>query len=281
MEKISRILYKDGNIYYRVKDLTHWKGVGINLTTTPKTKLDGWGNTLWVNEKDVPKITINKKWKYVLKTGYVDSITELDMECRVACLCNAFANSYGVKKISEEQCISEALKTVDGFNPDITDKKIEERNKYIEIWDEFNRLCEKYGYQERIYHCDALVGGELETWGYMFDSDGNIILRGDWVVYGYENDTELLKRDIKEGIIYEDYDIKFELTKGEAFEIPSKDYIVSKVYEALTTYPSEQSMSDWIDIILPNGEYIGVNINTLLALVQNQIQVVKIVQETV
>ena len=68
MDKISRILYKDGDIYYRVKDLTHWKGVGINLTTTPKTKLDGWGNTLWVNEKDISKITINKKWKFVLKT---------------------------------------------------------------------------------------------------------------------------------------------------------------------------------------------------------------------
>ena len=67
MEKISRILYKDGDIYYRVKDLTHWKGVGMNLTGVPKTKLDGWGNTLFIKEQDVPKITINKKWKYLLK----------------------------------------------------------------------------------------------------------------------------------------------------------------------------------------------------------------------
>ena len=280
MEKISRILYKNGDIYYRVKDLTHWKGVGINLTTTPKTKLDGWGNTLWVNERDVPKITINKKWKFVLKTKVVDSISELDMECRVACLCNAFAHSYGVKKITEDECISKALETVDGFNPDITDKKIEERNKYIEIWDEFNRLCEKYGYSNRIYYSDVLVGGELETWGYMLDSDGNIILRGDWVVYGYEDNSEWLERDIKEGGIYEDYDIKFELTKGDAFEIPSKDYIVSKVYEALITYPTSKSMVDYIDITLPNGEYIDVNIDALLAIVQNQIQVVKI-KETV
>lgn len=281
MEKVSRILYRDGNIYYRVKDLTHWKGVGINLTGVPTTKLAGWGNTLFIKEKDVPKITIDKKWKYVLKTKYVDSITELDAECRLACLCNAFANSYGVKKITEEQCISEALATVDNFNPDIIDKKMEERNKYIEIWNEFNRLCKKYGYSNRIYYCDVLVGGELETWGYMFDSDGNVILRGDWVVYGYENNSEWLERDIKEGVIYEDYDIKFELTKGEAFEIPSKDYIVSKVYEALITYPTSKSMVDYIDITLPNGEYIDVNIDALLAMVQNQIQVIKIVQETV
>ena len=280
MEKISRILYRDGNIYYRVKDLTHWKGVGINLTTTPKTKLDGWGNSLWVNEKDVPKITINKKWKFVLKTKVVDSISELDMECSVASLCNAFAHSYGVKKITEDECISKALETVDNFNPDTIDEKMKERNKSIEIWNEFNRLCEKYQYQERIYHCDALVGGELETWGYMFDSDGNIILRGDWVVYGYQDNIEWLERDIKDGVVYEDYDVTFNLTKGKAFELPSKDYIISKVYEALTTYPSEQLMTDWIDIILPNGEYIGVNINTLLAMVQNQIQVVKI-KETI
>lgn len=279
MEKVSRILYRDGNIYYRVKDLTHWKGVGMNLTGVPKTKLDGWGNTLFIKEQDVPKITINKKWKYVLKTKFVDSITELDTECRLACLCNAFAHSYNVKKTSEEQCISEALKTVDNFNPNIIDKN-EERYKYIQIWDEFNRLCEEYGYSNRIYYCDVLVGGELETWGYMFDADGNIILRGDWVVYGYENNSEWLERDIKEGVIYEDYDIKFELTKGEAFEIPSKDYIVSKVYEALITYPTSKSMVDYIDITLPNGEYIDVNIDALLAMVQNQIKVVKI-KETI
>lgn len=281
MEKISRILYKDSEIYYKVKDLTHWKGVGINLQNVPKVKLDGWGNTLFIKEKDVPKITINKKWKYILKTEYVDSIIELDTECRLACLCNAFANSYGVKKTTEEQCISKALKTIENFNPDIKDNKMEERNKCIEIWDEFNRLCEKYGYSNRIYYCDVLVGGELETWGYMFDSDGNVILKGDWVVYGYENNIEWLERDIKEGIIYKDYDIDFKLTKGEAFEIPSKDYIVSKVYEALITYPTSKLMVDYIDITLPNGEYIDVNIDALLAMVQNQIQVVNIVQETV
>lgn len=280
MEKISRILYKDGEVYYKVKDLIHWKGVGINLAGVPKMKLDGFGNSLFVRERDIPKITINKKWKYVLKTRYVDSITELDTECRLACLCNAFAHSYGVKKTTEEDCIREALSTVDNFNPNINNKEIEEKSKSIQIWNDFNTLCEKYGYSNRIYYCNVLVGGELETWGYMFDSDGNIILRGDWVVYGYENNSESLERDIKEGVIYEDYDIKFELTKGEAFEIPSKDYIVSKVYEALITYPTSKSMVDYIDITLPNGEYIDVNIDALLAMVQNQIQVVKI-KETI
>lgn len=279
MEKVSRILYRDGNIYYRVKDLTHWKGVAINLTTTPKTKLDGWGNTLWVNEKDVPKITINKKWKFLLKTKVVDSVTELDTECRLACLKNAFSYKYDVKRITEEDCIHEALNTVDNFNSDITNKKIEERNKHIKIWNEFNKLCEKYGYSNRIYYCDVLVGSELETWGYMFDSDGNVILRGDWVVYGYEHNSECLERDIKEGVVYEDYDVTFNLTKGKAFELPSKEYIIAKVYQALTEYPTEQTMSNWIDITLPNGEYIDVNINTLLAMVKNQIEIVRIISK--
>ena len=104
MEKnfLNRLIYNE-NVYYKLSDIKKYKDMpNIKLNNINTITIPGFGRTKWIKEEDLPSLLIDGKHEYIVKTKYIDSLTELKSEASFASLANAFSYKYD-KRITEQQ----------------------------------------------------------------------------------------------------------------------------------------------------------------------------------
>lgn len=274
MEKkfLNRLIY-DEKVYYKLSDIKKYKDMpNIKLNNINTITIPGFGVTKWVKEEDLPSLLIDGKHEFIVQTKYIDSLTELKSEASFASLANAFSYKYD-KRITEQECIDKAYERVNNFN---TTSEDEIKTNDINIYNKFNELAELYCYEERVYWVDVLINGNFKRLAYIFNGKGEIIDDADWLIWNYEKHMEYLDEEIKTGQLWFDGEPYVKLNKGDDyFKLPSKDYIVNKLYVYFNRYETSQEWKDWINVTLPNGKTLGYDIELLVGMLKCNIRIVE------
>ena len=274
MEKkfLTRLIY-DGSVYYKLTDVKKYKGIkkgklnNINTITIPD-----FGRIKWVKEEDLPSLLIDGKHEFIVKTRYIDSLTELKTEASFACLVNAFTDKYN-QRITEQECIDKAYERVNNFN---TTSEDEIKTNDINIYNRFNELAEIHGYEERVYWVDVLINGNFKRLAYIFNSKGEILDDADWLIWNYEKYMNYLDEEMKTGELWLDGEPYIKLNESNTyFQLPCKDYIINRLYMCFNRYEVSQSCNDWIDVTLPNDRTLLYDIELLVGMLKCNIRIVE------
>lgn len=118
-----------------------------------------------------------------------------------------------------------------------------------------------------MYQLDLIING-----------DGKIVDDTSTLIYCYslESIEEYLREDIKKGYIAdEEGNPRLALTKGKPFTIPSQDYLIRELFTIFRTAELDMDCVDWVNVPVSNGCNFTVPIDMLLALMNDNIRIVK------
>ena len=276
---LTRIIYKDGNVYYRVRDLKEYFDLTdykmrkiIKVSEVETVKLESFGNTSFIREEDISLLDINGGG-IIMRTEYKDYQQTYESNQSMDNFFNFLSSNRLPKKTPEELYIK-TMDELDSFRDNAKHKK-EDEDKYHMKRELFNELCEKYGYSERVVYARFVSRNEYFELPVIINGNGTIVDSTTRLDYCYcEESLDYLKHDVANGELVSDEGEKLILTKGKPFNIPSDSWLLKQIFKLLSENEIEQSCVDWIDVKLQNGNQISVYIDILLALMTNNIRIV-------
>lgn len=277
---LTRVIFSDGKVYYRVKDIKKHLGVSdymlrkiIKVSEVETVKLEGFGNTSFIREEDISLLDINGGGM-IMRTEYKDFQKSYETNESMDSFFNFMFSNKLPKKTPNELYIK-TMDELDSFRDNAKHKKEDEYHMKREL---FNELCKKYGYSERVVYARFVSRNEYFELPVIINGKGNIVDSTTALDYCYccsEESLDYLRKDIKNGILTsDDGEIALTLTKGEPFTIPSEDYLLKQIFKLLSENEIEQSCVDWIDVKLQNGNQISIDMNMLIALMSDNIRIV-------
>lgn len=279
---LTRVIYKNSKVYYRVKDLKEHFGLTdykmrkiIVQCEVPTTTLDGFGRTKFIAEENMFLLEIEGS-NMIMRTEYKDFQQTYETNESMDGFFN-FMFSNKIPKKTPNELYIKTMDELDSFRDNAKHKK-EDEDEYHMKRELFNELCKKYGYSERVVYARFVSRNEYFELPVIINGKGNIVDSTTALDYCYccsEESLDYLRKDIKNGILTsDDGEIALTLTKGEPFTIPSEDYLLKQIFKLLSENEIEQSCVDWIDVKLQNGNQISIDMNMLIALMSDNIRIV-------
>lgn len=278
---LTRVIFSDGKVYYRVKDIKKHLGVSdymlrkiINECEVETVKLEGFGNTSFIREEDISLLDINGGG-IIMRTEYKDFQQSYETNQSMDSFFN-FLNSNRLPKKTAEELYIKTMDELDNFRNNAKSKQKDKDENHIKR-ELFNELCEKYGYSERVVYVRFVSRNEYFEVPCIIDGNGNIIDSTTTLDYSYcanEESLDYLKRDIASGKLSDGEGSELTLTKGQPFTIPSDSYLLEKIFKLLSDNELRMDCVDWVDIMVGNGNYISLYIDILFGLMSNNIRIV-------
>ena len=279
---LTRVIFSDGKVYYRVKDLKKHFGVSdykmrkiIKQGEIPTVKLEGFGNTKFIEEENMFLLEIGGG-NIIMRTSYKDFQQSYESNKSMDGFFNFMYGDVIPKKTPEELFIK-TMEDMDSFEENTAREDKNKNEDEIKI-EKFNEFCEEYGYSERVRTVEFVQNNEMYQLDLIINGNGKIVDDTSTLIYCYslESIEEYLREDIKNGYLAdEDGKPRLYLTKGKPFKIPSQDYLIKELFKLFRTTELDMDCTDWIRVPVDNGCDFIVPINMFLALMNDNIKIVK------
>lgn len=278
---LTRIIYEDGKVYYRVKDIKKYFGLSdykmrkiINECEVPTTTLDGFGKTKFIEEENMFLLEI-EGGNMIVRTSYKDFQQTYKSNESMDGFFNFMYGDVIPKKTPNELYIK-TMDEMDSFEENAV-RKDKDKNEDETKIKKFNEFCEKYGYSERVRTVKFIQNNEMYQLDLIINGNGKIVDDTSTLIYCYslESIEEYLREDIKNGYLAdEDCRPRLYLTKGKPFTIPSQDYLIKELFKLFRRGKLYMDCVDWVEVPVDTGGF-AVPINMFLALMNDNIKIVK------
>lgn len=279
---LTRIIFEDNKVYYRVKDIKKHLGVSdymlrkiIKVSEVETVKLEGFGNTSFIREEDISLLDINGGGM-IMRTEYKDFQQTYESNKSMDGFFNFMCGGAIPKKTTEELFIK-TMEDMDSFEENAARENKNKNEDEIKI-EKFNKFCEEYGYSERVRRIKFVQNNEMYQLDLIINGNGKIVDDTSTLIYCYSLECveEYLREDIKNGYLSDDdCRARLVLTKGKPFTIPSQDYLFRELFKLFRTTELDMDCVDWINVHLDNGGDFTVPINMFLALMNDNIRIIK------
>lgn len=283
---LTRVIYEDGKVYYRVKDIKKYFGLSdykmrkiIKQDEVPTTTLDGFGNTKFIAEENMFLLEI-EGGNMITRTSYKDFQQTYKSNESMDGFFNFMYGDVIPKKTPNELYIK-TMDEMDSFEENAV-RKDKDKNEDETKIKKFNEFCEKYGYSERVRTVEFIQNNEMYQLDLIINGNGKIVGDTSILIYCYSLECvdEYLREDIKNGYLANEDSVEcLTLTKGKPFTIPSQDYLIKELFMLFRTAELDMDCVDWVSVHLDNGDDFTVPINMFLALMNDNIRI--IVQEDI
>lgn len=275
-ELVTRLIHM-GETFYRLKDVAEMRNVSVaklrkiikeqNIETVT---IEGFGRTKWIKEQYVNEIEIDNEIVY-MRTEFKDYQKEFDLKSTTNAMACAFLN----KEVDTSKVVKETLDSMDNFATANESECNQEDKRKIET---FNQIFEELGVANRFHSFKFLVGNKINQMVVMINADGRIVqdkfFATSWLID--EENISYIKDDINfDGGIYENGEL-FRLDFGEPFECDENMsvHLMNELLRNIIENEIKMFSNNWIDVQLNNGNYIGVDLDTFLDMLNNDIRVV-------
>ncbi len=279
---LTRVIFSDGKVYYRVKDIKKYYNLSdykirkiIVQCEIPTTTLDGFGRTKFIAEENMFLLEIGGG-NMIVRTSYKDFQQTYKSNESMDGFFNFMYGDVIPKKTPEELFIK-TMEEMDSFEENAAREDKDKNEDEIKI-EKFNEFCKEYGYSERVRTVEFVQNNEMYQLDLIINGNGKIVDDTSTLIYCYslESIEEYLREDIKNGhLADEDCRPRLILTKGKPFTIPSQDYLIKELFKLFRTAELDMDCVDWVNVHLDNGGDFTVPINMLLALMNDNIKIVK------
>lgn len=142
---ITRIIFEDGKVYYRVKDIKKHYGLSdykirkiIKECDVPTTTLEGFGNSKFIAEEDMNMLEINGG-TILMRTEYKDFQQSFESNKSMDGFFNFMYGDVIPKKTPEELFIK-TMEEMDSFE-ESADREDKNKNEDETKIKKFNELC--------------------------------------------------------------------------------------------------------------------------------------------
>ena len=279
---LTRIIYEDGKVYYRVKDIKQHFGLSdykmrkiLKQGEVPTTTLDGFGRTKFIAEENMFLLEIGGG-NLIVRTVYKDFQQSFESNKSMDGFFN-FMYGDAIPKKTPEELYIKTMDEMDSFEENAV-RKDKDKNEDETKIKKFNEFCEKYGYSERVRTVKFIQNNEMYHLDLIINGNGKIVDDTSTLIYCYslEGIEEYLREDIKNGCLRDDdCKARLVLTKGKPFTLPSQDYLITELFKLFRTAELDMDCVDWVRVPVSNGGDFIVPINMFLALMNDNIKIVK------
>lgn len=281
---LTRIIYEDSKVYYRIKDIKKYYNLSdykmrkiIKESEVPTTRLDGFGRTKFIAEENMFLLEI-EGGNMIVRTAYKDFQQSFESNKSMDGFFNFMCGGAIPKKTPEELFIK-TMEEMDNFEENAArEDKDKDKNEDETKIKKFNEFCEEYGYSERVRTVKFVQNNEIFQLDLIINGNGKIVDDTSTLIYCYSLECieEYLREDIKNGYLAdEDCRPRLILTKGKPFKIPSQDYLIRELFKLFRTAELDMDCVDWVNVPVDNDGDFTVPINMFLALMNDNIKIVK------
>lgn len=275
-ELVTRLIHM-GETFYRLKDVAEMRNVSVaklrkiikeqNIETVT---IEGFGRTKWINERQVNEIEIDGKVDY-MRTEVKDFKREYELKGTINAMACLFLNK---EEVDTSKVVYDTMKDMDNFAKANESECNQEDKRKIET---FNQIFEELGVANRFHSFEFLVGNEINEMVVMINAEGRIVQDKYFATSLIDEENIVyIKDDINfDGGIFEENGELFRLDFGEPFECENMSlHLANELLRNIIENEIKMFSNNWIDVQLNNGNYIGVDLDVFLDMLNNDIKVV-------